>query len=98
MRREQQRTDKKEKRSEFAYILNHESGLYIGRLTGAGTFLILAYCFSVEIAVRYAIVIVAILQLASYWVAKDIIKQGKLEHADQAPILSNEEPVVIATL
>ncbi len=70
---------KKEKRSEFAYILNHEAGLYIGRLTGAGTFLVLAYCFSVEVALRYAIVIVAILQLASYWVAKDIIKKGKIE-------------------
>jgi len=85
---------KKEKRSEFAYILNHEAGLYIGRLVGAGTFLVLAYCFSVEIALRYAIVIVAILQLASYWVAKDIIKQGKIENVDNAPILNNEEPVV----
>jgi len=85
---------KKEKRSEFAYILNHEAGLYIGRLVGAGTFLVLAYCFSVEIALRYAIVIVAILQLASYWVAKDIIKQGKIENVDDAPILNNEEPVV----
>lgn len=85
---------KKEKRSEFAYILNHEAGLYIGRLVGAGTFLVLAYSFSVEIALRYAIVIVAILQLASYWVAKDIIKQGKIENVDNAPILNNEEPVV----
>lgn len=85
---------KKEKRSEFAYILNHEAGLYIGRLTGAGTFLVLAYCFSVEIALRYAIIIVAILQLASYWVAKDIIKQGKIENIDDAPILNNEEPAV----
>lgn len=85
---------KKEKRSEFAYILNHEAGLYIGRLVGAGTFLILAYCFSVEIALRYAIVIVAILQLASYWVAKDIIKQGNIKNIDNAPILNNEEPLV----
>jgi len=87
---------KKEKRSEFAYILNHEAGLYIGRLTGAGTFLILAYCFSVEIALRYAIVTVAILQLASYWVAKGIIKQGKIENIEAAPILSTEEPGVVA--
>ncbi len=68
---------KKEKRSEFAYILNHEAGLYLGRLTGAGTFLILAYFFSNEIALRYAIIIVAVLQLSSYWVAKDIISKGK---------------------
>lgn len=69
---------KKEKRSEFAYILNHEAGLYVGRLTGAGTFLLLAYYFSNEIALRYAIIIVAVLQLSSYWVAKGIIKQGKV--------------------
>lgn len=69
---------KKEKRSEFAYILNHEAGLYIGRLSGAGTFLILAYSFSNEIALRYAIIIVAVLQLSSYWVAKGIVKRGKL--------------------
>jgi len=89
---------KKEKRSEFAYILNHEAGLYVGRLTGAGTFLILAYYFSVEIALRYAIIIVAILQLASYWVAKGIIKQGKIENIEEAPILSNEEPGVVASI
>lgn len=69
---------RKEKRSEFAYILNHEAGLYVGRLTGAGTFLLLAYCFSNEVALRYAIVIVAVLQLSSYWVAKGIIKKGKI--------------------
>ncbi|WP_238387937.1 MFS transporter [Pararcticibacter amylolyticus] len=68
---------KKEKRSEFAYILNHETGLYIGRLAGAGTFLLMAYFFSNEIALRYAIIIVASLQLCSYWVAKSIIRQGK---------------------
>lgn len=85
---------KREKRSEFAYILNHEAGLYIGRLVGAGTFLVLAYYFSVEIALRYAIVIVAILQLASYWVAKDIIKKCNIKDVDDAPILNNEEPIV----
>ncbi|EDM37205.1 Transporter, MFS superfamily protein [Pedobacter sp. BAL39] len=69
---------KKEKRSEFAYILNHEGGLYLGRLTGAGTFLLLAYYFSNEVALRYAIIIVAVLQLSSFWVAKDIIRKGRL--------------------
>jgi YQGE family putative transporter len=68
---------KKEKRSEFAYILNHEAGLFVGRLTGAGTFLLLAYYFTNEIALRYAIIIVAVLQLSSFWVAKGIIQNGK---------------------
>jgi len=83
---------KKEKRSEFAYILNHEAGLYVGRLVGAGTFLVLAYCFSVEIALRYAIIIVAVLQLASYWVAKDIIKKGKIAQLNAAPV-NSDQPV-----
>lgn len=66
-----------EKRGEFAYILNHEAGLYVGRFLGAVTFLLLAYGFSVEVALRYAIIIVAVLQLSSIWVAKKIIRQGK---------------------
>ena len=77
-----------EKRGEFAYILNHEAGLFVGRFLGAGTFLVLAYAISTEIALRYAIVIVAILQLSSIYVAKKIIAQGHL--------LSPEEPVIDA--
>ncbi|HXH73531.1 MAG TPA: MFS transporter [Bacteriovoracaceae bacterium] len=64
---------KKEQRSEYAYILNHEAGLYLGRLMGAGTFLALAYLVSTEVALRYAILIVAVLQLSSIWVARKII-------------------------
>ncbi|MNQ03820.1 Major Facilitator Superfamily protein [compost metagenome] len=75
-----------EKRGEFAYILNHEAGLFAGRFLGAGTFLVLAYTISTEIALRYAIVIVAILQLSSIFVAKKIIAEGKL--------LSPDEPVI----
>ncbi|MEO7315597.1 MAG: MFS transporter [Ginsengibacter sp.] len=66
-----------EKRGEYAYILNHEAGLYVGRFLGAGTFLVIAYTVSTEGALRYAIIIIAILQLASIWVAKNIIAQGK---------------------
>lgn len=65
-----------EKRSEFSYILNHEAGLYVGRFVGAGTFLLLAYLISTEIALRYAIIIIAVIQLLSLFVAKKIIQQG----------------------
>ncbi len=75
-----------ENRGEFAYILNHEAGLYAGRFLGAGTFLVLAYAISTEIALRYAIIIIAVLQLYSIFVAKKIIARGKL--------LSPEEPTV----
>lgn len=67
-----------EKRGEFAYILNHEAGLYMGRFLGAGTFLVLAYNISTEIALRYAIIIIAVLQLWSIVIAKKIIKQGEI--------------------
>jgi MFS transporter, YQGE family, putative transporter len=71
----------KEKRSEYAYILNHEAGLYVGRLFGAGTFLVLAYMISTEVALRYAVLIVAIIQLSSIGVAKHIIKQCEVINA-----------------
>ena len=66
-----------EKRSEFAYILNHEAGLYIGRFLGAATFLFMARYGLAEIALRYAVIIIALLQLCSIFVAKNIIAQGK---------------------
>jgi YQGE family putative transporter len=66
-----------EKRSEFAYILNHEAGLYIGRFSGAATFLLMARYGSAEIALRYAVIIIAVLQLCSIFVAKKIITRGK---------------------
>ena len=75
-----------ENRGEFAYILNHEAGLYAGRFLGAGTFLALAYAISTEIALRYAIIITALLQLCSIFVAKKIIEKGE--------ILSPEEIVI----
>lgn len=65
-----------EKRGEFTYILNHEAGLYVGRLFGAGTFLALYYSVSEDFALRYAIGIIALLQLCSIYISKKIIKEG----------------------
>lgn len=74
-----------EKRGEFTYILNHEAGLFAGRFLGAATFLVMAYGISTEFALRYAIAIIAVLQVFSIVVAKKIIAQGNLlnqeEHA-----------------
>ncbi len=67
-----------EKRSEFAYILNHEAGLYIGRFLGAATFLVMAKYGSADIALRYAVVIIGVLQLCSIFVGRKIIAQGKI--------------------
>lgn len=65
-----------ENRGEFTYILNHEAGLYLGRLLGAGTFLVLYFAVSENVALRYAVGIIALLQLCSIFISKKIIAQG----------------------
>jgi YQGE family putative transporter len=62
-----------ENRSEFAYIFNHEFGLYIGRFFGLGLFIFLATYISEGFALKYALIIIAIIQLASIPMAKHII-------------------------
>jgi YQGE family putative transporter len=64
-----------EKRNEFAYIFNHEFGLYVGRFFGLGLFIILATYVSEAFALKYALIIIAVLQLASIPVAKHIISE-----------------------
>ncbi|GHN02651.1 hypothetical protein WSM22_41400 [Cytophagales bacterium WSM2-2] len=65
-----------EKRSEFAYIFNHEFGLYIGRFLGLLLFIGLANYVSEIFALKYALIIIAVLQLASIPVAKHIMKEA----------------------
>lgn len=65
-----------ERRSEFSYILNHEAGLYVGRFSGAIAFLFLAYDFSTTIALRYAVLLIATIQLLSLLVARNIVCMG----------------------
>ncbi len=64
-----------EKRNEFAYIFNHEFGLYVGRFLGLGLFIVLATYVSESFALKYALIIIAVLQLASIPMAKHIIKE-----------------------
>jgi YQGE family putative transporter len=81
-----------EKRSEFAYILNHEAGLYIGRFSGAATFLLMARYGSAEMALRYAVIIIAALQLCSIFVAKRIIQDGKKLSPQDEPVITTVVP------
>ena len=64
-----------EKRNEYAYILSHEFGLFVGRAFGLLLFLFLAYCVSQDFALKYALIIVAGLQLLAYPLAKNITNQ-----------------------
>ncbi|MDO5979102.1 MFS transporter [Flavivirga spongiicola] len=64
-----------ENRNEFSYILNHEFGLFVGRFIGASTFLVIAFFINADIALRYALLIIGILQLLSIVIAKQLLKQ-----------------------
>lgn len=68
-------TVKIEKRNEYTYILSHEFGLFLGRAFGLILFIALAYGISDEFALKYALIIVGGLQLLSYPLANNIIKQ-----------------------
>lgn len=64
-----------EGRNKFAYILNHEWGLYAGRLIGCGLFILLSYQFSEGFALKYALLIIAVGQMLSIFVARNLIKR-----------------------
>jgi MFS transporter, YQGE family, putative transporter len=66
-----------EKRSEFAYIFNHEFGLYVGRFIGLVLFIGLATYVSEDFALKYALIIIAVIQLASIPVANHIMNESK---------------------
>jgi YQGE family putative transporter len=70
---------KKEDRSQYAYILNHEFGLYAGRVIGLGIFIFLALGVSETFALRYALIIVAVIQVLSIPLAKNIMKHSYSE-------------------
>lgn len=70
---------RRENRNQYAYILNHELGLYAGRVAGLGLFIFLALYVSETFALRYSLVIVAVIQMLSIFLAKNIMKQSYSE-------------------
>ncbi|MCD7972380.1 MAG: MFS transporter [Candidatus Azobacteroides sp.] len=62
----------KEKRSEYSYIFNHELGLYVGRFLGCGTFILINYCVSDNVALIFTLPFVTVLQAFSYFIVKNI--------------------------
>ena len=66
----------KENRNPYAYILNHEFGLYIGRVIGLGIFILLALMVSEVFALRWSLIIVAAIQMLSIPLAKTIMKKS----------------------
>lgn len=66
-----------EGRNEYAYILSHEFGLFVGRASGLILFIFLAFGVSEDFALKYALVIVAGLQLLAYPLARHITVQSE---------------------
>jgi len=69
-----------EKRNEYAYILSHEVGLFFGRASGMILFISLAYFVSEIFALKYALIIVAALQLISLPLARHIVGEIDTKH------------------
>ena len=68
----------KEGRNEFAYILNHEFGLYLGRLFGCGLFIVLARYVSDYVALRYALLVIALVHFGGWFMMRGILRQKEM--------------------
>jgi MFS transporter, YQGE family, putative transporter len=62
-----------ESRNKYAYIFNQEFGFYVGRFAGCGLFLFLAFHVSNTFALRYALLIIGLVQLLSVFVARQLL-------------------------
>ena len=63
-----------EGRNKYAYIFNQEFGFFIGRFTGCGLFILLANYVSGTFALRYALLIIGVVQLLSIWMAQRVLE------------------------
>jgi YQGE family putative transporter len=78
-----------EGRSKYAYILNREFGYMVGRVTGLVVFLFLAYRVSNAAALRYALLIIGFVQLATVWVVRSLVR-GCAMYANVAALPAEE--------
>jgi YQGE family putative transporter len=82
-----------EKRNKFAYIFNQEFGFFIGRFAGCGLFILLANSVSDTFALRYALLIIGVVQMLSIWMAKRVLngctasEPDRQEHPVAAPLV-----------
>jgi len=80
-----------EKRNNYSYIFIQEFGFYVGRLAGCGLFIVLAAQISDTFALRFALLIVAVVQLLSVFVAKGILS-GCATHAPASSSTKSVKP------
>lgn len=74
-----------EKRNQYAYLFNHDLGLFAGRALGCLLFLAIAHWGSGRLALRYALPAIALLQLFSIHVAGQITRTLEVELPAQFP-------------
>jgi len=80
----------REHRSKFTYIFSHEVGLYFGRVFGCLLFIFAARNLSEDIALRYVLMLVAVVQFASIFVARSIMNDNDwCEVRKNVPIAAN---------
>ena len=72
---------KKERRNEFAYIVNHEFTLFLGRISAILIVLFLAYKINADFALRFGLFFIAGIMLLSIWLGKNIVKDCENEEA-----------------
>ncbi|MGD0736029.1 MAG: hypothetical protein ABR976_12825 [Terracidiphilus sp.] len=68
-----------EGRSAYAYLFNHEFGLFLGRCLGCVLFLVIVHLGSAVAALKYALPVIALLQLLSIPVAVQIARSLQAE-------------------
>jgi YQGE family putative transporter len=75
----------KEKRNQFTYIFSHEVGLYFGRVFGCVLFILAARNLNEDIALRYVLFAVAVVQLFSVLVARSILNDPQWCETSETP-------------
>lgn len=66
-----------EGRNQYAYIFNCEFSLFLGRFLGCGLFILLARYVSDVAALKFALPIIAALQLLSIWVTRSALSEAE---------------------
>ena len=81
-----------ERRNKFAYIFSQEFGFYIGRFAGCMLFILLANKVSDTFALRYALLMIGVVQLLSIAMAKRVLEgcsateQAKVNEPSVTPV------------
>ena len=90
----------KEKRNQFTYIFSHEVGLYFGRVFGCVLFILAARNLNEDIALRYVLFAVAVVQLFSVLVARSILNDPQWCEKPKTPSMQAtvlKEPSELST-